>query len=292
MFNFKTNLLITSLFFLLLANGAQAARVYFNSENSIRTKSFFEADVIIDSQDEAINAVEGRIYFPDNLLEFVNIKESNSIINFWIDKPRAAGNSIEFSGIVPGGYTGQGDLFQIVFRTKSTGQGDLDFENVKVLLNDGFGTEASLSTDNMHFSISDDASAGEDVIIVDLTDQEKPEPFTPIISKISEIGGDNYLLIFYTQDKGSGINHYQVKEGYGPFVDAESPYLLKNQNLDKKIVVKAVDKSGNERIVTISPVYPRPWYKNYTIFVIILVVVVAFIFGRVSWTKTKKIKSK
>jgi len=56
-----------------------------------------------------------------------------------------------------------------------------------------------------------------------------------------------YFLVFSTQDKGSGVDHYEVREGrFGGFSEVSSPYILKYQSLDKKIFVKAIDKFGNE----------------------------------------------
>ena len=61
-----------------------------------------------------------------------------------------------------------------------------------------------------------------------------------------------YFLVFATQDKGSGIDHYEVSEDNGAsFIPAVSPYLLKNQSLDTKIIVKAFDKKGNEKIAEV-----------------------------------------
>ncbi|MCK9351673.1 MAG: hypothetical protein M0P76_02710, partial [Candidatus Pacebacteria bacterium] len=67
-------------------------------------------------------------------------------------------------------------------------------------------------------------------------------------------------------DKQSGIGRYEVMEtnpwkfGFLPSTDketswvpAESPYILKDQNLRSKILVKAIDKIGNERIVEFNP---------------------------------------
>lgn len=275
--------------FLFAASSAQAGSLYFSSNNNeIKTGGFFETSLSIDYPEADINAVEGRVYFPKDLLEFVDYKENNSIVNFWIEKPELKGDHVRFSGIIPGGYIGQGNLFELIFRAKKSGQGNLRIEDFKILLNDGLGTQASVDTNVLGFNISDSASVDEPVIIVDLSDQDPPEPFTPMISQIPEIAGESYLLMFNTQDKGSGIDYYQVKEGYRPFIDAESPYVLKNQNLDRKIVVKAVDKSGNERKVTISPVYPDPWYEKYSFFaIIIFVIAVAYFLGRVSRKKSQ-----
>ncbi len=83
-------------------------------------------------------------------------------------------------------------------------------------------------------------------------DSEPPYSFEPILTQIPEIAGDNYLLIFSTQDEESGIDHYEIQEEGEPFVVAESPYVLKNQDLDQEITIKAIDQNGNERTVVFS----------------------------------------
>lgn len=280
--------------FFIFTHSALAAGLFFDTSNTeIKTGSFFEVTVILNSPEQKINAVEGSVYFPGDLLNFVNIRENNSIINFWVEKPQVkTNNSINFSGIVPGGYLGEGNLFKIIFKTKATGQGELDFKDVKVLLNDGLGTELSVSQKNLSFIVSDQAPVQNEVVIVDLSDQYPPEPFTPIITKIPEIAGDNYVLVFATQDKDSGVDYYQVKEGLHAFVNAESPYVLKNQKLDKKIIVKAFDKSGNVRQVTIAAVNVHNWYENFWIFVIILLVVLFYLAYRYQQNKIILVKNK
>ena len=53
--------------------------------------------------------------------------------------------------------------------------------------------------------------------------------------------------------QGLGIARYEVCEGSKrKCALAESPYLLKNQKLNKNIFIKAVDKNGNERIAMIA----------------------------------------
>lgn len=56
-----------------------------------------------------------------------------------------------------------------------------------------------------------------------------------------------------SNDKQTGIDYYEVKEGEGNWVKTESPYLLKDQARQSVIQVKAVDKASNERIETIQP---------------------------------------
>ena len=83
------------------------------------------------------------------------------------------------------------------------------------------------------------------------------------------------MLIFTTQDKGSGIEYYAVQERSREVIDEKawqrtvSPYVLADQNLKKYIYVKAVDKKGNERIALIRPT-STSWYTNYSLWSILI----------------------
>ena len=69
---------------------------------------------------------------------------------------------------------------------------------------------------------------------------------------------------------------------------AASPYLLKNQKLNKKITVMAIDKSGNKRTVIVSSENAIPWYKNYLILVILIIgSILIYISGKFLWGKQK-----
>ena len=73
-------------------------------------------------------------------------------------------------------------------------------------------------------------------------------------------------MAFSAQDKELGIDYYEVWENNKKYdindignieeaewAKTENPHLLKDQNLESYIYVKAVDKAGNERIEVIPP---------------------------------------
>ena len=69
---------------------ASAAEIYFDNKNQeIRVGDQFEVGVFINTDEESINAIEGKIIFPQDLLEIKKINDGNSIINFWIEKPKS-----------------------------------------------------------------------------------------------------------------------------------------------------------------------------------------------------------
>ena len=267
-----------------------AAEVSFDTKSQdIKVNQLFEVGVFINTDDESINAIEGKIIFPQDLLEIKKINDGNSIINFWIEKPKSAtGGQIAFSGIVPGGYNdSRGLIFSITFLAKKEGGGAIEFSGVKALRNDGQGTEAPLTISNFKFLISNQP-AGEPIpqITTPKTeDRNPPEEFTPQIAASPSIFEGKWFLVFATQDKGSGIDHYEVCEGKRKCVAAESPYLLQNQDLDEGIVVKAVDKSGNERAVTIPAQKSRAWYKDYVIVAILIIAAIAYLIWKKKYPK-------
>jgi hypothetical protein len=278
-----------------------AAKITIDSKNQeINTGDQFEVNIFLDTDEEYINAAEGKIAFPKDLLELKEIRDGNSIVNFWIERPRIESeNTIIFSGITPGGYIGdKGLIFSVIFQAKKEGEGTVEISDAKVLLNDGKGTEANLAISNLNFLISQQAPPSS---ISEIQDTDPPELFELVIAQDPNIFDGKWFLVFATQDKRSGIDHYEILEKgqRGSFQEliwkekwqiAESPYLLKDQELKSYISVKAVDKSGNERIVTLAPQNPISWHENYLIWlIIILVTIIIIITGAIGLYIRKKI---
>ena len=86
-----------------------------------------------------------------------------------------------------------------------------------------------------------------------MVDATSPEKFQAEIGQDPSVFEGKYFLGFSTTDKTSGVDYYEVKEGKGDFKKAQIPYLLEDQTLRSKIVVRAVDKAGNEQISEILP---------------------------------------
>jgi len=275
------------------ASSALAAELSLEAKNTnIQTGSEFEVGFFLNTENENINAIEGGIVFPENLLQLKEIRDGNSIINLWIQKPENKDGEIAFSGITPGGYLGRnGLIFSLVFQSTGEGQGLIEAKNIKVLINDGAGTEAKTKISNLQLVFSKQTASYQAPLSKE-NDADQPEIFKPIVTQDPTIFNGQYFLVFATQDKGSGINHYEVREGSSPFIIAQSPYLLQDQKLDKKIYVKAVDKSGNQRIVTLPPQKPLPWYQNYWILAILIIVVIimGITFRKILWKRFIKLK--
>ena len=102
----------------------------------------FVVDVVVDSADQALNAVSGQLSFPVALLDVVSISKAGSILSYWVKEPVAGMGVVDFEGIVPNpGYKGSGGkVVTINFRAKQLGQAPVNFIAGSVLANDGAGT--------------------------------------------------------------------------------------------------------------------------------------------------------
>lgn len=232
-------------FFLGVCNSVSAAQLIVTpSSSEVVDEHHFVVDLLLNTENESINAIEGKLIFPPNL-HLENIETANSLINLWIEFPASeSAGQIIFSGITPGGYVGEkGLVLSLLFLGNRKGQGSIEIEEAKTLRNDGEGSEALLTLSHLSFPIP-----VQKISRTKIKDFNAPEIFFPEIGRHNSLFDGKWFLVFTTQDKGSGIDHYEVFEGR-QWKRARSPHLLQDQTLQSNIRVKAVDKAGNERIV-------------------------------------------
>ena len=282
---------VFSISFFVVAQ-AFAAEIFFETKTQKMARGQqFDVKIFINTDGENINAIEGKIIFPADKLVLKETQDGNSIINFWIEQPEFKNGKILFSGIVPGGFNGQrGLIFSTTFWAQKEGNSTIEFNDIKTLLNDGKGTLANTVISNLKLVISEQIPAFSPST-AEIKDTDVPEAFKPIIASDPAIFDGKYFLVFATQDKGSGIDHYEVREGGKPFIVAESPYLLQNQNLSEKIVVKAIDNNDNERIGTLASQKMLLWYKNYWILAILIAIgfiIVETVWRKILWQNLRK----
>jgi hypothetical protein len=263
----------------------------------VSTNERFTMTVTLDTAGETINAVEGRLLFPDAAVEVSRITDGGSVIVLWLERPTVQGSSIAFSGIVPGGFAGEsGELFSVTFRGRAPGEGTVELTDQRVLLNDGQGTETAVSANSASIAVSSATvpttpmAPGSDP--ADRPDRQPPEPFEPrLIQDPNQFAGQ-WFLVFVAEDKGSGIGRYEVCEGDLGCRPAESPYVLRDQRLVGELSVKAYDRQGNIRLVRVrGSGEARPafglldWLKPWRVFAILLVLVALSYLIRLKWRK-------
>ncbi|KKS91935.1 MAG: hypothetical protein UV69_C0042G0002 [Parcubacteria group bacterium GW2011_GWE2_43_12] len=258
-----------------------AAEIFYDADTrKVKANTEFEVGVFLNAESENINAIEGILRFPADILEFKELNDGNSIVNFWVERPsRRVENEIIFSGITPGGFVGKrGLIFRITFLAKNEGNGKLEMQNIKALLNDGNGTAADISVSPLKIIItSQDLSLPPKK---ETKDQEPPESFKPEIARDPAIFDGKWFLVF-ARSRIFGL--------FPKWISAESPYALRDQKLKSYIFVKAVDKAGNVRIEKILPRNPLRWYENYENWIIIILgLVIAYAIKKFLWKRHLK----
>ena len=287
-----------------------AAEIFYDADTrKVKANTEFEVGVFLNAESENINAFEGKIIFPHDLLDLKEIRDGNTIVNFWIEKPHKRQETrnkeqgtrnkeqgeILFSGITPGGFQGNnGLLFSAVFEAKSEGLARFEINDARVLRNDGTGSPAALTIAPFEMTISSEAPAVTP-IVTKVKDTEPPETFRPEIARDESLFGGKWFLVFATQDKASGVDHYEAKESrqrilalFQKWSRTESLHVLRDQELRSYIFVKAVDKAGNVRIEKILPQNPLGWYENHENWIIIILGVFLFII----WYLWRKLNTK
>ena len=131
-------------FFTIAPFVSSASTLFFLPQNTEHQKSnTFIKTLYIDTEDQKINTVASKIIFDQDILEVVDIITGDSIVELWMGEPVISNEngSIEFTGGIPGGYSGKGIIIKIIFKAKKTGAGNLSLSDTKVLLNDNKATE-------------------------------------------------------------------------------------------------------------------------------------------------------
>ena len=265
----------------------------------------FIVDLKIDVEKECVNAVKAELSFSQDVLKAVDFSQGKSILTIWLEDPEINQEKglISFIAGIPGGFCGilAGDigennlLGQIIFQIKEANgeqfSAEMKFlDSSQVLLNDGLATPAELKTKKAVFTIlPEKTETPREEWKKELEkDNIPPESFEIKISRDPDIFEGKYFIVFYTADKQTGVDYYEIKEGKRNWERGESPYLLKDQKLSGIIKVKAVDKAGNERIMVLEARYPIKWYEQSLAWIIIIL---GIVIGCILW-KIRKIKFK
>ncbi len=247
--------------------------------------------VWLDTEADDINAVEGELVVPETD-SIVSISTVSSVLPLWITAPTVQDDKIVFAGIVPGGIQSEkAEIFSFLVNL-SQGQKDKTFSwgKVRVLLNDGRGTEVKVNKSDWILTTSDSFT----VRPIFPPDKIPPQFLSAEVVSSQYLFDGNWAVVFAAEDKGSGIDFYAVQESKqeqpntNDWQTAASPYLLSDQSRQSYIFIKAVDRAGNVSLVTIPPAQIN-WYEKYAnLFILIVVILlVSFIWLRKHATRIK-----
>lgn len=234
-------------------------------KSSYRVGDSFSATLSLNTQGRSINTLSGIIDIPQDKLQIVDVRYGNSIVTLWVERPSInyTTGTIAFTGGIPGGYSGSnGPILTFSLKARRTGSATIFLKDVKILLNDGLGTEAQdVTLKNLTLTISEAlptlkpekkeavTEPAEEVLPPDTV---PPENFTPFVSRHPSVGDNKYFVSFFAVDKDSGIARYEVREEsrFLPLFSTEpkgveSPYILQYQQWPSKVSVRAYDQAGN-----------------------------------------------
>ncbi len=279
----KLSLLVIVFTFLLIsAESVLASRfsLEINPENTAGTGTPFPIDVSLIAT-SSVNAITFTISMSG--AEIVDFSDGNSVVPIWVERLHKIGDGQwSASGIIPGGFLGDGKVLRLYLKGDSPG-------SVKIAAggefyqNDGSGTKEI----EVPFVWTMMLVEGKINPPIDYSqDMESPETFVPVLGKVPGEQGEVWAVTFSTQDKGSGIDYYEVAESPSTskedaytdvqWVRTESPYILKDQSLGSWVYVKAVDKKGLSTIQSLAP--SGSWLKGSGQYILIALALIACLY--------------
>ncbi len=236
-------------------------------------------DVFINSENEQINTIAGTLNIDPSLVNVDSVMIGNSIVPFWVEQPALTSSSdtIVFSGVIPGGITTEkGYLFSVVMTAKKTGEIPISIISPTVLLNDGNGTDVPTATKNITVSVVADGISKQQSY--EISDTLPPEKFEIVRTKDSSLFDNTWFIVFATQDKGSGIGHYEICEAFfSKCVQEKSPFQLSHQSNWYFITVRAFDNQNNMQAAFLVSKNIKITFASVIILGILIMIYVFFI---------------
>jgi hypothetical protein len=232
-----------------IASGAYAAQITFTmAPQSPAAGEDVAVTVRLDTQKDSLNAVEGSISIPKDLM-VEGVNTGGSALSLWPVEPRFVPGSskVEFAGGVPAGIAPGRDvvLFTITAKASAPGTYAVAPASVRGFRDDGQGTAFSIGGSAAKISVGMQASSEPQA-------QEDTMPPQFISVEVGQdpalFGGRRYVAFFATDDN-SGVSYYEVKEGLlGRYTRADRYYVLSDQGGGSAVWVRAVDAAGNSTV--------------------------------------------
>ncbi|MDO8260728.1 MAG: cohesin domain-containing protein [Candidatus Magasanikbacteria bacterium] len=205
---FIFSIIVISEFF--ISKPVKAATFYLSpATKKVSVGDIVTVSLYINTQEKTINNAEANIQFPPDLIEVISINSKSSIFSLWVEQPSFSNTngSISFNGGVPNpGYVGKsGQVLNINFRTKKTGEATLLYNGAAIRENDGLGTDILSGQASATISITSVVAEPEKP-----KTEEKPitaEPVKPI-TKPSET-----TPVIYSDTYPNQNSWYSQKDG-------------------------------------------------------------------------------
>jgi hypothetical protein len=268
-----TTILLGTFFVFNFSSAANVPWVLIKTnKTSLPINDILVVDVVVNSQGEIINSIEGSFVYDKDVLTLENVQTGDSLVSLWVEKPNMdTAGFVNFAGVIPGGVVlTDSNIFSLIFRANKNTQTELDIKNFNLLINDGSGTSINSNVIGALISVSGDSL--KELPKIQNSDNFLPSKFKINRTKDKSIFDNQWFIVFLAQDKESGISHYEVCEGFkNTCIKSNSPHLLKNQSAFYYVKVIAFDQNGNsQKSILISNYY-------YLVFVILLGLFIFFV---------------
>jgi hypothetical protein len=230
--------------------------------------------LLLAPSEQKINALGGELVIVSGKASFKEIQSGNSIISAWLQTPQLKNNTVSFSGIIPGGFSGlyspfnkdlqPGIVMSVALTIEERGKVVLGLRNMEVYADNGDIQPLNLEPNQLEIDfIKSNRSANSGLSV----DTVPPVNFSAQIIKIPE-GPQDWFVAFAAEDTESGIDHYEIQEtrelAPNPLAwkRGESPFRLEDQSRRSTVFIKAIDHSGQEAIMSVppAPINYSLWY--------------------------------
>ena len=280
------SLIITLIFFQAASVFAEeTALLSFSSQSSVTEGRVFPVDVFLDTKGATINSVDISIALSKNDVTLSGYQESGGVVKLWIQRPTQDGDTVRFSGSIPGGVSGikgpGGEntnipLVRLLFKATSPGVLIVSTPQSSVLLHDGKGTALSHIRSSKTIQIQKETTKEKEEALgvtfenSEYIDDTPPEDISVHFYQSLLFDRTPSILQFSTVDLGSGIGRYDVRAGGILWEDAESPFIVPKKLFPYTITITAYDIVGNTRSAIVQVPGSLSIFSVLAMFVVIL----------------------
>ncbi len=157
----------------------------------------FLVDVMLDSEQDVINAVDLAITYPTDLLQLVSVQRGGSFLTLWPADPVIDNEQgvVTLTGGIPNGsmvFTGKVATLEFVPLTAGGAEIAVDGSRSRILLNDGLGTAVELHSESSICAIIDRPS-------ITITSPTHPDESTWY--------AENDIELHWTVDEGASYSY-------------------------------------------------------------------------------------
>lgn len=286
------------LIFLLNVKNVSAAELSLKSNNEqVFVGDTVSVDVLINTEGEAVNVVEGNIVVSNglDLIEIKDLSIANSILKQWVRNPSWSkkDGTISFIGGLPGGFQAKSaSLFRIFFTAQTSGQITFLPSDIKVYANDGLATPVGTHVTPLiiNVSTSDILPVKDELKTLITKDYQAPTDINIDLGQDPALFDGQKFINISASDLDSGIAYFEVKEGNRDPVKTNNSYVLQNQNNLEPIIIFAFDKAGNISKKVLSPNYSGNTNNNLLIVINLVLILGLVLSGLIMFQIIKKRK--